>query len=65
MMVLVGAGVAVVVAAVALGATVWTRRHRDRRDLEGHFQHEWQDQPRWASLADADQEQPKAVGRDQ
>jgi hypothetical protein len=52
MMLLVGLAVAVFVVAVVLGAAVWTRRHRDRRDFEGHFQHEWDDQKRWADLRD-------------
>jgi hypothetical protein len=54
--VLVAAAVLVVVAA-GLG-TVWARRRRARRDLEGHFQNEWVNRERWASLADGEQKQP-------
>jgi hypothetical protein len=62
MMLVGGLAVAVVVVALVVGAAVWRRRHRDRRDLEGHFQHEWDETQRWASLADGDQEQQKTVG---
>lgn len=40
---------------IAAGAVAWwTRRHRARRDLEGHFQNEWVNQQRWASLDDGE-----------
>jgi hypothetical protein len=52
MMLVVALAVAGFVVAVALGAAVWTRRHRARRDFEGHFQHEWEDAPRWDDLSD-------------
>jgi uncharacterized iron-regulated membrane protein len=62
MMLVVGLAAAVVVVALVVGVAVWRRRHRDRRDFEGHFQHEWDQTQRWASLAEGDQEQQKTVG---
>jgi hypothetical protein len=54
-----------VLVVVAAGlVTVWARRRRARRDLEGHFQNEWVNRERWASLADAEQKQPGDQGPD-
>jgi hypothetical protein len=47
---LVGAAMLFVIAAGAMA--IWARRHRARRDLEGHFQNEWVNRERWASLGE-------------
>jgi hypothetical protein len=61
-MMLLGVAVAAVLLALAAGFfVVWTRRHRARRDLEGHFQNEWVDRERWASLADGDHPNSEAT----
>jgi hypothetical protein len=44
--------VGVLAVVVLLGATVWIRHHRARRDLEGHFLHEWDERERWADLTE-------------
>ncbi len=70
-MMLLGVAVAAVLLALAVGfVVVWTRRHRARRDLEGHFQNEWVDRERWASLADGDHlkseaADPEPIGTEQ
>jgi hypothetical protein len=56
LLVVAGGAAFLVVAAVIIA--IWARRHRARRDLEGHFQNEWVDRERWASLADGDQPRP-------
>jgi len=62
LLVVVGAAVFFVIAA---GTTaIWARHHRARQDLEGHFQNEWVNRERWASLADSDPQLPDA-GRSQ
>jgi hypothetical protein len=62
MVLVAGVAAAVYVVVVVVAATMWRRRHRDRQDFEGHFQGEWDQSQRWASLADGDPEQQKAVG---
>jgi hypothetical protein len=62
LLVVAGAAVFFVIAAATLAIS--TRHHRARRDLEGHFQNEWVNRERWASLADGDQQLPDA-GRSQ
>jgi hypothetical protein len=63
MTVVVVAAALLVVVAAGLGA-VWSRRRRARRDLEGHFQNEWVNRERWASLADGEQKNPGPDGPD-
>jgi hypothetical protein len=58
MTLLVVAGAAVLFVIAAGLATVWARRRRARRDLEGHFQNEWVNRERWASLADGEAKRP-------
>jgi membrane protein YqaA with SNARE-associated domain len=58
LLVVVAAAVLGVVAAVIMA--IWARRHRARRDLEGHFQNEWVNRERWASLADVEPQRPEA-----
>jgi hypothetical protein len=60
MMVLLVVGAAVLLVLAAGFVTIWSRRHRARRDLEGHFQNEWVNRERWASLADGDHVQQEA-----
>jgi hypothetical protein len=60
MMLLVVVGAAVF-GVIALGImAIWARHHRARRDLEGHFQNEWVNRERWASLADVEPQRPDA-----
>ena len=55
---LVLAAAAVLVVVLVGLVTVWARRRRARRDLEGHFQNEWVNRERWASLADGEPQRP-------
>jgi hypothetical protein len=64
MTLLLVAGAAVLFLIAAASLAIWVRRHRARRDLEGHFQNEWVNRERWASLADGDPHLPDA-GRSQ
>ena len=54
MTLLVVAGAALLFVIAAATMTIWARHHRARRDLEGHFQNEWVNRERWASLSDGD-----------
>jgi hypothetical protein len=52
LLVVIGGAVFGVIAAGIMA--IWARRHRARQDLEGHFQNEWVNRERWASLADVE-----------